>query len=78
MGKILDVTTSANFLVSVRFDNNHSVTLDMKSKLVTVRFSELADEEVFKAATTDGKSILWPGGISMAISEIMAIVTKYK
>jgi len=76
MRKITEVILSANYLVTVRFDNNQSVNIDMKEKLYTVRFSELRNEQVFNAARTDGKSIHWPGGLSIAISEIMEIITK--
>ena len=76
MRKITEVILSANYLVTVRFDNNQSVNIDMREKLYTVRFSELRNEQVFNAARTDGKSIHWPGGLSIAISEIMEIITK--
>ncbi|MDR3590804.1 MAG: DUF2442 domain-containing protein [Negativicutes bacterium] len=76
MGKITAVSTDQNYLVTVCFDNNHSVTIDMKKKLHTARFSELRNEPVFAAAKTDGKSIHWPGGISISIGEIMEIITK--
>ncbi|CQR70227.1 hypothetical protein SOV_37650 [Sporomusa ovata DSM 2662] len=74
MGKITEVTFDKDYLVAVRFDNNHLVMLDMKQKLYTARFSELRDEQVFQAVKTDGKSIYWPGGIAIAISEIIEIV----
>ncbi|MDR3565782.1 MAG: DUF2442 domain-containing protein [Negativicutes bacterium] len=76
MGKIIEVVLDADYLVVVRFDNNHSVTIDMKQKLHTARFSELRDPRVFHAATIDEKAIHWPGGISIAISEMIEIVTK--
>ncbi|WP_094606304.1 hypothetical protein SPSIL_038250 [Sporomusa silvacetica DSM 10669] len=76
MGKITEVTFDKDYLVAVRFDNNHLVMLDMKKKLHTARFSELRDERVFQAVKTDGKSIYWPGGIAIAINEIIEIVTK--
>ncbi|SMD04428.1 DUF2442 domain-containing protein [Sporomusa malonica] len=76
MGKITEVILGDDYLVTVRFDNNHSVTINMKKKLHTARFSELRDKQVFNAAKTDGKSVHWPGGISIAISEIMEIVIK--
>lgn len=76
MSKIKEVALGADYQVTVHFDNNHSVTIDMSTKLHTARFSELRNRQVFNAAKTDGKSIHWPGGISIAISEIMEIVTK--
>lgn len=76
MGKIIEVILGENYLVTVRFDSNHSVTINMKEKLHTARFSELRDKQVFNAAKTDGKSVHWPGGISLAISEIIEIVIR--
>ena len=76
MGKITAVILGEDYLVTVCFDNNHSVMLDMKKKLHTARFSELRDKQVFQAVKTDGTSIYWPGGIAIAISEIMEIVMK--
>jgi hypothetical protein len=76
MSKITAVVPCADYLLTVRFDNNHAVTMDLKEKLYTARFSELRNKLVFNTAKTDGKSVYWPGGISIAISEIMEIVTK--
>lgn len=72
--KILQVLPGADYCIIVRFSNSHAVTLNMKSKLRTARFSELSSPEVFELATTDGKAILWGGGISIAISEIIEMV----
>lgn len=72
--KILKVTPLDGYCITVFFDNNHSVIMDMKSKLHTVRFSELRNERLFKAVITDGRAILWVGGISIAISEIMEMI----
>lgn len=77
MGKITELILAEDYyLVTVRFDNNHTVTIDMKKKLYTARFSELRNKELFKSAKTDGKSILWPGGLSISINEIMDFITK--
>ncbi|MBP2637809.1 MAG: hypothetical protein H6Q72_3716 [Firmicutes bacterium] len=76
MGKIKEIVIGADYQVTVHFDNSHSVTIDISTKLHTARFSELRNRQVFSAAKTDGKSIHWPGGISIAVSEIMEIITK--
>lgn len=76
MVKIEELTIGADYIITVGFDNGHSVTLDMKKKLHTVRFSDLRNENVFGAAKTDGKAIYWPGGISVSVSEIIEILTK--
>ena len=74
--RIVNVTPKAEHCITVHFDNHHSVTLDMNGKLHTIRFSGLKNEAAFAAATTDGKSIHWPGEVSIAISEILELVTK--
>lgn len=74
--KIIKVVPADNYCITIFFDNSHSVTLNMKAKLKTVRFSGLRSEPVFREAETDGKSLHWPGGISMAVSEILELVTK--
>lgn len=74
--KIIKAVPADDYCITVFFDNNHAVTLDMKGKLKTVRFSGLRSEQVFRAAQTDGKSLHWPGGISMAASEILELVAK--
>ena len=76
MGKITAVVPGEDYLVTVHFDNNNFVTIDMKGKLCTARFSELRDKQVFGAVKTDGKAVYWPGGISMSISEIIEVVTR--
>ncbi len=76
MRKITEVLLSDGYMVTVLFDNKQAVIIDMKKKLNTARFSELRDEKVFNSAKTDGKSVQWPGGVSIAVSEIMEIVTK--
>jgi len=74
--KIIKAVPADDYHITVCFDNNHSVTLDMKGKLKTVRFSGLRSEQVFREAQTDGKSLHWPGGISMAVSEILELDAK--
>lgn len=73
--RIVNVTPETEQRITVHFDNHHSVTLDMKGRMHTIRFYGLKNEAVFAAATTDGKSIHWPGEVSIAISEILELVT---
>lgn len=74
--KIIKAVPADDYCITIFFDNNNSVTLDMKGKLKTIRFSGLRSEQVFRAAESDGKSLHWPGGISMAVSEILEFVVK--
>lgn len=74
--KITRVVANADYLLTVTFDNEHTVTLDMKRKLQTVRFSELSDWDLFNSATTDGRAVMWPNGTSISTTEIVEILGK--
>ena len=74
--RISQVVPGEEHCITVRFDNHHSVILNMAGKMRTVRFSGLKNETVFRAVRTDGNSIHWPGGISVAISEILEIIAQ--
>lgn len=71
MKKIAAVIAVADDRIMISFDNNESLLLDMKRKLLTVRFSDLKDVTRFRAVKTDGRSIFWPGDVSISISELM-------
>lgn len=74
--KILKVVPDNQQFITAYFDNNHSVKVDMRGKLQTARFSNLRNMELFMAPKTDGRAIVWAGGISVAISEIMEMASK--
>jgi len=76
MAKITEVTAGDDYLLTVHLDNNSTVTLDMKKKLFTARFSDLRDRRIFVAARTDGKAVHWPGGLSLAVGELLEIAAK--
>lgn len=76
MAKITSVVPGEDYFLTIRLDNSHSLTLDMKRRISTIRFSELRDEAVFRAAKTDGKAVYWPGGFSLDLGEIMEIAGK--
>ena len=74
--KIAAVRAHDQYLITVRFDNHHSIILDMQEKIKTARFSNLSDLELFYQATTDGRAILWPNGISIATNEMVELLAK--
>jgi tRNA U38,U39,U40 pseudouridine synthase TruA len=76
MAKIAAVAAGDDYLLTVRLENGSTVTVDLKKKLFTARFSELRDRQVFAAARTDGKAVHWPGGLSLAVSELLEIAAK--
>ncbi|HWQ62680.1 MAG TPA: DUF2442 domain-containing protein [Negativicutes bacterium] len=76
MGKITAVIPGDGYRLTVRLDNNSAVTVDLNRKLFTVRFAELRDEAVFRAAATDGQSVCWPGGLSVDLDELLELAEK--
>ena len=76
MEKITNVIIGEEYQLTIQFDNNQSVTIDMKSKLYTARFSELRNKQLFYMVKTDGKLVYWPDGLSLSINEIMENITK--
>ncbi len=74
--KIVSVRFGDGYLLTVDFDNYRSITLDMRRKLHTARFSGLNDVNLFRQAKTDGRSISWPNGISISTTEIYELLSK--
>lgn len=73
MKKISTVNAAADYKITLCFDNDEILMFDMKGKLHTARFSDLKDLNRFYAVKTDGRSIFWPGGVSISISELMEL-----
>jgi len=76
--RIKAVIPEENYSLEVMLDNGSSITLDMKSKLDTVRFRMLEDREFFKKVTTDGSLILWGDEIEISIKEVFQLLQKQK
>ena len=74
--RITEVRAHGHYLITVRFANHHAIILDLQEKIKTARFSNLSDLELFYQATTDGRAILWPNGISIATNEIVELIAK--
>ena len=76
MSKIIRIVATTDYLVTVYFEDQDSVVVDMQGKLHTVRFSGLRNISQFISAKTDGRAILWPDGTSISISEILEIADR--
>ena len=46
MGKIKEIVIGADYQVTVRFDNNHSITIDMNTKLHHQKIKTQSKQEV--------------------------------
>lgn len=76
MNLIRGVVPIDGYCLKVHFNNGSSVTLNLESKLQTVRFGMLSNKEFFKRATTDGICIRWDNKIEISISEIFQLAQK--
>lgn len=76
MSKITDLVPQEDYRLEVKLDNGSSVTLNLESRLHTVRFGILEDKELFKQATTDGSYIYWGDLIEISATEVFQLVQK--
>ncbi|MDR3542284.1 MAG: DUF2442 domain-containing protein [Desulfosporosinus sp.] len=76
MSRIKSVVPKEGFCLEVILDNGSSVTLNLESRLQTVRFGMLSDKQFFKTATTDGICIRWDNKIEISISEVFQLAQK--
>lgn len=57
MSKITGLMPQEDYRLEVLLDNGSGVTLNLESRIHTVRFGILEDKELFKRAVTDGSYI---------------------
>lgn len=76
MSKIVKVIPKENYCLEVVLDNDSSVNLSLKSRINTIRFEMLADQELFKKATTNGICVLWEEKIEISMSEVFQLAQK--
>lgn len=76
MSHIIKIVPLADYRLEVQMDNGSSVTLNLESRLETVRFGKLTDKAFFDSATTDGSFIRWEDKIEIALSELFQLIQK--
>lgn len=76
MNQIKSIVAKDDYMLEVILENGCSISLNMKSKLKTLRFGMLADKEFFKRATTDGTCIRWDNKIEISLSEVFQMAQK--
>jgi predicted site-specific integrase-resolvase len=76
LNQIKSITAKENYILEVILENGSSINLNMKSRLKTLRFGMLTDEEFFKRATTDGTCINWDNKIEISLSEVFQMAQK--
>lgn len=67
-----------NFLIDILLCNDVEIVYDLKPKLQTSRFLDIADEELFKNGKVVGdKLIRWNESTEISLSEIIMQIQKY-
>lgn len=76
MSKITGLVPQENYRIEVFLDNGSSVTLNLESRLETVRFGQLSDKSLFLRAVTDGDYICWDDKIEISVNELFQLAQK--
>ena len=76
MSQIKEVVPMDDYKLDVLLDNGSSITLNLESRLQTIRFGMLADKNFFKHATTDGNFIRWGDSIEISVTEVFQLAQK--
>ncbi len=76
MSRIKSVVSKGDYRLEVLLDNGSSITLNLASRLGTVRFGMLADKAFFNSVTTDGSCIRWGNKIEISVSEVFQLAQK--
>lgn len=76
MSRITNIVPQEDYRLEVQLDNGSSITLNLESRLQTVRFGMLADKELFARATTDGSYIRWDNIIEISVNEVFQLAQK--
>ena len=75
MSYIKAVVPMKDHRLFMEMESGSSVTVDLSVKLKTMKYAELADEELFKTAETDGDYVLWGGGrLRLTVNELMEVI----
>jgi len=76
MSRIKSVVPKEDYRLEVQLDNGSSITLNLESRLHTVRFGMLSDKRFFKTATTDGICIRWDNKLEISVNEVFQLAQK--
>jgi hypothetical protein len=76
MSHIKEIVPMDDYRLEVLLENGSSITLNLESRLQTVRFGILADKDFFRQATTDGSYIRWGNKIEISVNEVFQLAQK--
>lgn len=75
MGYIKSLIPIKDFRLFMEMESGSTVTVDLSVKLKTMKYSDLADEDFFMTAKTDGNYVIWGSGrLKLTVSELMNVV----
>jgi hypothetical protein len=73
MSRIIKVVPKENYCLEIFLENGSSVILNLTSRLETVRFGVLSNQELFSPATTDRNYIRWDRKAEISVSEVFQL-----
>lgn len=76
MTHIQKVVPREDYRLEVFLDNGSSITVNLESRLETVRFGMLADKTFFDSATTDGIFVRWGNTVEISLNEVFQLAQK--
>ncbi len=76
MAEIIKVHPKEDYQLEVLLSNGGSVTLNLKTKLNTIRFGLLRDKAFFRCAETDGTVIRWSNKVELSATEVFELIKK--
>lgn len=76
MSCIQSIAVKDGYRLEAQLDNGSSITLDLQSRLGTIRFGLLADPAFFAKATTDGSFVRWENQVEISLAELFQLAQK--
>lgn len=74
MNYIKSVLPMKDYRLFIEMESGSSMIVDLSVKLNTMKYKELADETLFKTASTDGNYVIWDGGrLKLTVNELMDV-----
>ena len=75
MSYIKTVLPMGDCQLFIKMESGSTATVDFSCKLHTMKYAELADEEFFKTAETDGDYVIWGNGrFRLTVNELMEVI----
>lgn len=75
MSYIKTVLPMKDHRLFMEMEGGSTVTVDLTSKLNTIKYAELSDLDFFNCVTTDGDYVIWGSGkLCLTVNELMEVV----